>query len=60
METQQSKKGVNYLLSLELIRDIKRYAAGRDEYPATIVERGMREYLDRQANRKRVAVTLAK
>lgn len=59
METTKSKKGVNYRMSLELIRDIKKYAAGRDEYPAVVVERAVRQYLDRQATRKRVAATAA-
>jgi predicted transcriptional regulator len=60
METTRTKKGVTYRMSLDLIRDIKKYAAGRDEYPAAVVERAVRQYLDRQATRKRAALTPAK
>lgn len=60
METQKSKKGVNWKLSLDLIRAVKRHAADRDQYPSEVAERALSEYLGREPRRKRSAAAAGK
>lgn len=57
METRKTRKNVNWRLSLELIRAIKRHAADRDEFPSRVAERAISEYLARQDGRKRLVAT---
>lgn len=55
METQKSKKGVNWKLPLDLIRAVKRHAADKDVYPSDVAVIALSEYLSRQDARKRPA-----